>query len=72
MYRALDVGLLDEPVGSTSLADLVERRSPRAHVHGHVHHQFGRTGRHFNVASGGLKRAMLINLETMEHEVVTG
>ena len=72
VYRALDVGLLDEPVGSTSLADLVERRSPRAHVHGHVHHQFGRTGRHFNVASGGLKRAMLINLETMEHEVVTG
>jgi len=29
-------------------------------------------GRHFNVASGGLKRAMLIDLETMEHEIVTG
>ena len=71
-YGALDLGVLDESIGSRSLADLVERRSPRAHVHGHVHHQFGRTGRHFNVASGGKKRAMLIDLETMEHAVVTG
>ena len=71
-FGVLDVGVLDEPVGSTSLAELVERRSPRAHVHGHVHHQFGRMGRHFNVASGGRKRAMLIDIETMEHEVVTG
>lgn len=38
----------------------------------HVHSQFGRVGRHFSVASGGKKHAMLIDLETMEHEVVTG
>ena len=71
-FGALDLGVLGEPIGSPSLAELVERRSPRAHVHGHVHSQFGRVGRHFNVASGGKKRAMLIDLETMEHEVVTG
>jgi Icc-related predicted phosphoesterase len=68
-------GILDrvrtgEKVGSTSLRDLVERRSPRAHIHGHIHHLFGREGRHFNVSSAGKKRAMLIDLETMEHRVV--
>jgi Icc-related predicted phosphoesterase len=71
-YGVLDIGVFDQSAGSTSLADLVARRSPLAHIHGHVHSQFGRADRHFNVASGGLKRAMLIDPETMEHEVVSG
>lgn len=58
--------------GSTSLRDLVERRSPRAHIHGHIHYWFGRDGCHFNVASGGKRRAMMIDLETMEHRVLQG
>jgi Icc-related predicted phosphoesterase len=68
-------GILDEVtfgghVGSTSLRDLINRRSPRAHIHGHIHYWFGREGCHFNVASAGKKRAMLIDLETMEHRVL--
>jgi Icc-related predicted phosphoesterase len=56
--------------GSTSLRDLVDRCSPRIHIHGHIHYWFGREGRHFNVASAGRKRAMLIDLITLEHEVI--
>jgi len=69
-YGVLDAGVLDQPCGSSSLAELLNRCALRAHVHGHIHSQFGRIGRTFNVASGGRKRAMIINLETMEHEVV--
>jgi Icc-related predicted phosphoesterase len=56
--------------GSTSLRDLVDRRPPRIHIHGHIHYWFGREGRHFNVASAGRKRAMLIDLTTLQHEVI--
>jgi Icc-related predicted phosphoesterase len=70
-YGVLDTGILDKSAGSKSLADLIERRPPRAHVHGHIHSQFGRLGRHFNVASGGEKRAVLIDLDSMKHEVVS-
>ena len=39
-------------------------------IHGHIHGEFGRYGRHFNVASAGGKRAMVIDLMTMEHRVI--
>jgi len=70
-------GVLDrvrggQHVGSMALRDFVERTAPRAHIHGHIHGEFGREEHHFNVASAGRKRAMVIDLVTMEHEVVGG
>ena len=73
-YGVLDVGVLDLHAGSQAILELVQERRVRAHIHGHIHQQFGRVDRHFNVASGGQCRAMLIDLEdltaTVEHEPV--
>jgi Icc-related predicted phosphoesterase len=66
----LDRGLLDQHVGSVALAELISRCPFRAHIHGHIHGEFGREDRHFNVASGGHKRAMIIDVSTMTHEVL--
>ena len=41
-----------------------------ADIHGHSHAGFGRKGRHFNVASGGVQRAMILDLVTLEHLVI--
>lgn len=67
---SLDFGLLGRRIGLRPLAALIEQRRPLAHVHGHSHSGFGRCGRHFNVAAGTATRAMLIDLATLEHEVV--
>ena len=68
------LGILDStllgPAGSASLRDTIEKLGVRAHIHGHIHSCFGRNGLHFNVASALKRRAMLIDLETMLHEVV--
>jgi Icc-related predicted phosphoesterase len=56
-----------EHVGSTSLARMLQRRPVQAHIHGHVHSCFGCEGRHFNVASAGEERAMLIDLPSLKH-----
>ena len=67
-------GVLDStrlgPAGSVSIRDAILRRGVRAHIHGHIHGSFGREGCHFNVAAGRERRAMLIDLESMIHEVV--
>ena len=67
-------GILDStrlgPAGSTSLRDLVLRHRIRAHIHGHIHGSFGRIDHRFNVAAGRQGRAMIIDLATMEHEVL--
>ena len=68
----LDPGLREARIGSGSLRDLLERRTVRAHVHGHSHAGFGRQGFHFNVASAGRERAMILDLATMAHEIVQG
>jgi Icc-related predicted phosphoesterase len=68
-YGVLDTGIQDIPLGSRSLRELVRDCDVRAHIHGHIHSCFGRSGRHFNVASGGQCRAMLIDLETLEGTV---
>jgi Icc-related predicted phosphoesterase len=72
VFGALDRVRDGRHVGSRSLGDFVERTAPRAHIHGHIHGEFGRAGRHFNVSSAGRKRAMVIDLLTMEHRVVEG
>jgi Icc-related predicted phosphoesterase len=66
----LDPGFDDTHIGSSSLGTLLESRPFCAHIHGHSHAGFGRNGRHFNVASAGQQRAMILNLETMEHELL--
>jgi len=71
-HGVLDRGVLDRHAGSVALAELLSRRPFRAHIHGHVHRDFGRHERHFNVASAGRKRAMLIDVRTMKHEVLGG
>jgi Icc-related predicted phosphoesterase len=69
-------GVLDStplgPAGSVSIRDAILRRGVRAHIHGHTHGSFGREGRHFNVAARRQRRAMLIDLNSMVHEVVEG
>jgi len=69
-HGACDKVTIGGHAGSTSLRELVTRCRPRAHIHGHIHYWFGRAGIHFDVASAGKKRAMIIDLETMEHSVV--
>lgn len=67
-------GVLDStplgPAGSTSLRALLLRRKVRAHIHGHIHAAFGRIDHHFNVAAGRQRRAMVIDVATMEHQVL--
>ena len=70
-YGVLDIGILDRHAGSVSIKELIERRNPLLHIHGHIHREFGNRGRHFNVAAGGHKRAVLIDTNTMEHQVVS-
>ena len=57
-------------VGSRSLAALLERKPVLAHIHGHIHEDFGRDGNHFNVAAAAQRRAVLIELPSLRHEVL--
>jgi len=69
-FGVLDPGFDETQIGSHALRELLERRAWRLHVHGHSHAGFGRQGLHLNVASAGRKRAMIVNLQTLEHQVV--
>jgi len=57
-------------VGSKGLADFLDRNPVLAHIHGHIHHEFGVTGNHFNVASAAQCRAMMIELPSLAYEVL--
>jgi Icc-related predicted phosphoesterase len=59
-------------VGSKALADFLRRNPVLAHVHGHIHHEFGVDGNHFNVASAAQCRAMLIDLPSLKYEILRG
>jgi Icc-related predicted phosphoesterase len=61
-----------EHVGSHSIASLLQRKPLLGHIHGHIHESFGRDGCHFNVAAAGNRRAMLVQLPSLNHKVVTG
>jgi len=50
-HGVMDTVTFGGNAGSIALRDLVDRRQPRVHIHGHIHRWFGRDGRHFNVAS---------------------
>ena len=71
-YGILDRGILDRHAGSVALAEMISGCSFRVHIHGHIHREFGRQDRHFNVASAQKRRAMLIDVVSMEHEVLEG
>lgn len=66
----LDPGFGESNIGSGSLLRFLESNPFLVHVHGHSHAGFGRCGKHFNVASAGRARAMIVNLETLEHAVL--
>jgi hypothetical protein len=53
-------------VGSHSLAWMFER----VDVACHIHHSFGRAGKHFNVAAGAICRAMITDLPSLSHDVI--
>jgi Icc-related predicted phosphoesterase len=59
-------------VGSKALAECLKRNSVLCHIHGHIHHSFGRADNHFNVAAGGRRRAMIIDLPLLSHRAITG
>jgi Icc-related predicted phosphoesterase len=69
-FGILDPGFGENRIGSVSIRDFLEQNSFRAHIHGHCHSGFGRNGRHFNVASAGRCRSMILDLDTMQHEVL--
>lgn len=71
-YGILDLGILDRHAGSQSILNAVCGRGVRTHIHGHIHRCFGCHEHHFNVAADGIKRAMIIDLETLRHEIVLG
>jgi hypothetical protein len=58
--------------GSRALAELLERKKSLCHIHGHIHHSFGREGNHFNVAAAARRRAMIIELPSLSHFVIEG
>lgn len=71
-HGTLDSSLVGEHVGSRSLAALLDRRPVLAHIHGHIHDSFGHEGNHFNVAAAGQRRAMIIELPSLDWRVVRG
>jgi Icc-related predicted phosphoesterase len=69
-YGSLDRSYSGEHVGSPSLAALLGRTRVLAHIHGHVHESFGRDGIHFNAAAAGQRRAIVIDLPSLNHKVL--
>jgi Icc-related predicted phosphoesterase len=69
-FGILDPGFGDVHIGSSSLREFLRVNRFRAHIHGHSHGGFGRHGNHFNVASAARMRSMIIDLETLGHQVL--
>ena len=42
------------------------------HTHGHIHHSLGCAANHFNVATGGRRRAMIADVPSLSHFVIEG
>ncbi len=71
VYSVLDRTFGGKHVGSRALGKLLQRRPVLAHIHGHIHESFGRSGNHFNVAAAAQRRAVLVELPGLRHRVVT-
>jgi len=69
-YGILDSGILNAHAGSRSILDMIMARHPHMHIHGHIHQCAGRHGIHWNVANFDCHRATMIDVDTLEDEVV--
>jgi Icc-related predicted phosphoesterase len=69
-FGILDPGYRETRIGSHSLAEFLDANLYLAHIHGHSHAGFGHHGKHFNVASAGQPRGMILDLEAMQHQVI--
>jgi Icc-related predicted phosphoesterase len=69
-FGILDGARAGWSIGSRSLLRFLDTKGFRAHIHGHCHSGFGRYENHFNVASAGRRRAMILDLETMRHRII--
>jgi Icc-related predicted phosphoesterase len=69
-YGVLDRSYDGEHVGSRALGALLHRRPVLVHIHGHTHGDFGRDENHFNVAAAGRRRAVVIDLPSLDHQLV--
>jgi Icc-related predicted phosphoesterase len=69
-YGFLDRSEGNEHVGSRALDALLQRRQVFVHIHGHIHEDFGRDENHFNVAAAGRRRAVVIDLPSLDHQVL--
>jgi hypothetical protein len=58
------------PGTSRALAAYLQRNPVLVHIHGHIHQAFGVDDYHFNVASAAQCRAMLIDLPSLNYEVL--
>jgi Icc-related predicted phosphoesterase len=65
-------GVLDGGFGLRAIRELVDRVPCLAHIHGHSHRNFGSWKNHFNVASAGQDRGMLIDLQSRVRRVLCG
>lgn len=69
-FGILDPGFGDSQMGSRSIRQFLDTKSFLAHIHGHSHAGFGSSGKHFNVAAAGRRRAMVLDTDTMTHDVL--
>ena len=69
-YGYVDQTYSGDHVGSHALSNWLYRKNVLCHIHGHIHHSFGRSGNHFNVAADGRPRAMIINLPSLSYSVI--
>jgi Icc-related predicted phosphoesterase len=69
-YGFLDRSYGGEHFGSRAVGALLHRTPVLAHIHGHIHGDFGRDENHFNVAAAGQRRAILIDLPSLDHKVL--
>jgi len=69
-YGYVDQTCSGDHVGSRALSNWLNRKNVLCHIHGHVHHSFGRSGNHFNVAADGKPRAMIIDLPSLSYSVI--
>jgi len=69
-YGVLDRSYGGEHVGSRALGALLDRKPVLVHIHGHIHGDFGRDENHFNVAAAGQRRAVVIDLPSLDHKVL--
>ncbi len=71
-FGFVDQTFSGQQVGSHALAKLLECTSVLCHIHGHIHQSFGRAANRFNVAAGGRKKAMVIEIPSLSHSIIEG